>query len=69
MNWLIFTTRSRSQRSATAPAIGAISTTGKKSAKATTPSQKPDSVSCQVSQPMAMRSIHMPVSDTALPAE
>ena len=42
MAWLIFTTRSRSQRSAAAPAIGAITITGKKSANATTPSQKPE---------------------------
>ena len=68
-NWLTLTTCSRSHRSAAAPAIGAIRITGKKSANATTPSQKPDSVNCQVSQPTAIRSIHMPVSDTALPSE
>ena len=68
-NWLILTTRRRSQRSAAAPANGAIRITGKKSANATTPSQKPDSVNCQVSQPIAIRSIHMPISDTALPSE
>ena len=69
MVWLVFTTRSRSQRSAAAPANGPTSRTGKKSAKATMPSHRPDSVSCQVSQPMAMRCIHMPTSDTPLPAE
>jgi hypothetical protein len=68
-NWLVFTRLSRSRRSATAPANGAITITGKKSANATTPSQKPDSVSFQVSQPIAIRSIHMPVSENALPSE
>jgi hypothetical protein len=69
MAWLILTTRSRSQRSAAAPAIGPISSTGKKSANATMPSHRPDCVSCQVSQPMAIRCIHMPTSEIPLPAE
>ena len=69
MVWLVFTTLSRSQRSAAAPAIGPTRITGKKSAKAMTPSQKPDSVNCQVSQPMAIRCIHMPTSEMPLPAE
>ena len=69
MVWQIFTTRSRSHLSAAAPAMGPMSSTGKKSAKATIPSHKPDSVSSQVSQPIAIRCIHMPTSDTALPAE
>ena len=33
------------------------------------PSHRPDSVSCQVSQPIAIRCIHMPMRETALPAE
>jgi hypothetical protein len=69
MVWLVFTTRRRSQRSAAAPAIGPMSSTGKKSAKATIPSHKPDFVISQVSYPMAILCIHIPMRDTALPAE
>ncbi len=66
--WVILVTRSLSQRSATAPAIGPRSMVGKRSAKATRPSQAPDWVSCQVSQPVATRCIQNPTSEIELPA-
>jgi hypothetical protein len=58
---------SRSTRSATAPASGAMSMVGNRSAKAMTPSQVGDSVSSQVSQPTAMRCTQVPSWDTRLP--
>ena len=33
------------------------------------PSHRPDFVICQVSHPMAILCIHMPMRETALPAE
>ena len=45
-----------------------MKTEGKRSTKATAPSQAPDSVSFQVNQPTAMRCIQVPISETALPA-
>ncbi len=67
--WLVFTTRRRSHLSAAAPAIGPMSRTGKKSAKAIIPSHKPDFVISHVNHPMAILCIHIPMRDTALPAE
>jgi hypothetical protein len=66
--WPSLSARRRSQRSAAAPAKGPTTTVGKRSAKAMAPSQAPDSVSCQVSQPTATRCIQVPISETALPA-
>jgi hypothetical protein len=43
-------------------------TVGKRSAKAITPSQAPDCVSCQASQPVTTRCIQVPMSEIALPA-
>ena len=66
--WLVFTTCRRSQRSAAAPATGPTRMTGKKSANAMMPSQSPEWVICQVSQPTEIRCIQVPISETALPA-
>ena len=66
--WLVLTTRRRSQRSAAAPAIGPTSITGQKSANAMTPSQRPEWVICQVSQPTEMRCIQVPMREMAFPA-
>lgn len=66
--WLVLTTCRRSQRSAAAPAIGPTSMTGKKSANETMPSQRPEWVNCQVSQPIEIRCIQVPISETAFPA-
>ena len=60
--------RSRSTRSAMAPPSGPKKTEGKRSAKATSPSQACECVSSQVSQPTPMRCIQVPTSDTELPA-
>ena len=69
MVWLVLTTRRRSHRSAAAPAIGPMRSTGKKSAKAMIPSHRPDFVISQVSHPIAILCIHIPIKDTAFPAE
>ena len=47
--------------------MGPTTTTGKKSQNDRMPSQKPEPVSCQASQPMAIRCIHIPTSETPLP--
>ena len=57
----------RSRRSASAPASGLRKTTGKNSAIETMPSQVPEWVKVQVSQPTATRCIQTPISETALP--
>ena len=59
--------RSRSKRSANTPPRGPMKTAGSRSAQATRPSQKPDWVKSQVSQPTAVRCIQVPISETALP--
>ena len=51
---------SRSMRSATTPASGERKTVGNNSAKAIIPSQVPDSVSSQTSQPVATRCSQVP---------
>ena len=51
----------RLTRSATTPAIGVKITVGKRSAKATTPNQKPELVNSQVNQPMVSRWPQMPI--------
>ena len=55
--------RRRSNRSASAPASGLRMTVGNRSAKAIRPSQVPDLVSCQASQPTATRCSHVPISE------
>ena len=57
----------RSRRSARAPASGLRKTTGKNSAIETMPSQVPEWVKVQASQPTATRCIQTPISETALP--
>ena len=57
----------RSRRSARAPASGLKNTTGKNSAIDSMPSQAPEWVRVQASQPTATRCIHTPVSETAFP--
>ncbi len=57
----------RSRRSARAPASGLRNTTGKNSAIDIMPSQVPEWVSVQASQPTDTRCIQMPINDTALP--
>src|SRR5690606_9558547 len=59
--WLHMVRRSRSARSATAPAMGLTTTAGARSQKATRPTQKALPVSSQASQDTAMRCIHSPV--------
>ncbi len=56
-----------SWRSTTAPAMGATKVEGKNSAKDMMPSQAPEWVSCQVTQPTAIRCIQVPMSETKLP--
>ena len=68
MDWASMMMRIRSNLSASTPPIGPMMMDGARSAKATAPSQKPDSVRFQVSQPTAIRCIHKPMSDTELPA-
>ena len=58
----------RSKRSASAPTTGATIIVGMNSAAATAPSQAADPVSSHVSQPTATRCIHVPITDTKLPA-
>ncbi|MFX4220594.1 MAG: hypothetical protein ACMVO3_06170 [Thalassobaculum sp.] len=58
----------RSSRSAATPPIKPISTEGKRSAKATAPSQEAEWVSSQVNQPIATRCTHIPISEMPLPA-
>src|SRR3546814_18724762 len=57
----------RSTRSAIAPPRGPAKIEGKNSAAAISPSQAPDSVSSQVSQPTAPRWIQVPISEKTLP--
>ena len=57
----------RSRRSARTPANGLKNRTGRKSASETRPSQVPEWVSVQASQPTAIRCIHQPTSEIALP--
>ena len=66
--WVMAMTLRRLIRSATAPPMGPMKTEGNRSANATAPSQPPDSVNSQVSQPTAMRCIQVPTSETELPA-
>ena len=56
-----------SQRSAATPAKGAITTAGNRSANAITPSQVVEPVSSQVSQPVAILCVQVPISDTQFP--
>ena len=65
--WVIRMMPTRSRRSARAPASGLKKTTGKNSAIDMTPSQVPEWVKVQASQPTATRCIQMPTSETALP--
>jgi hypothetical protein len=55
-------------RSTTVPATSPRAIIGAASAMAMPPSQAVASVSCQVSQPMAMRCTHTPTLDVAMPA-
>ena len=55
--------RTRSMRSATAPAIGLNTTAGARSQKATMPTQKALPVISQASQEMAMRCTQSPVQE------
>ncbi len=57
----------RSRRSASTPASGLKTNTGRKSASETSPSQVPEWVSVQVSQPTATRCSHQPISEMPLP--
>ena len=50
------------------PPIGLRTIDGHRSQKATMPSHVADSVSCQVSQPMATFCTQLPMSETASPA-
>jgi len=59
--------RTRSRRSASTPAKGARNKTGRKSASEINPSQAPEWVKLQVSQPTATRSSHQPISEMLLP--
>jgi hypothetical protein len=59
--------RTRSIRSATAPAMGEITTDGARLQKAMMATQRAECVSCQASQSVAMRWTHEPVQQTMLP--
>lgn len=65
--WVRKQMRFGSPRSAMTPPIGLRMTAGNRSAKATMPSQVADSVNCQVSQPMAIRCVQLPISETKSP--
>jgi len=48
--------------------VGVMTTVGKRSANASNPSQVPDWVNSQVSQPSAMRCVQPPTSERAAPS-
>src|SRR5262249_37543473 len=66
--WVIRITQMRSRRSASAPAMGLRNTTGARSATATSPSQVPEWVSCQASQPTVTRCSQVPIREMAFPS-
>jgi len=59
--------RLRSTRSAMAPPMGPSSSAGARSANTMMPSQVPERVNSQVSQPTATRCTHSPTRLSALP--
>ena len=67
INWVIVVNRTRSSRSATAPAKGETIIDGPRLQNAMVPTQSGEWVSCQASQSVATRCIHNPVQATALP--
>jgi hypothetical protein len=66
-NWLAMVRRTRSTRSATAPAIGEMMTDGARLQNAMIATQRAEWVNCHASQSVAMRWIHDPVQHTMLP--
>ena len=66
--WASLMTFATSQRSVIAPATGAKMTTGNMSAKAMMPSQAPEPVNSQVSQPTPTLRIQKPIREMMLPA-
>ena len=67
IHWVMRIVQTRSRRSASTPAKGARNRTGRKSASEINPSQAPEWVKVQVSQPTATRSSHQPISEMLLP--
>ena len=66
-NWLAIVSRTRSIRSATAPAMGEITTDGARLQNAMIATHSAEWVSSHASQSVAMRWIHDPVQHTMLP--
>ncbi len=66
-SWVMRMMPTRSRRSASTPASGLRNSTGRKSASETSPSQVPEWVSVQASQPTATRCSHQPISEMPLP--
>ena len=66
-SWVMLVSRTRSSRSATAPANGETMIDGPRLQNAMVPTQSGEWVSCQASQSVATRCIHNPVQATALP--
>ena len=66
-NWLAIVRRTRSTRSATAPAIGEITTDGARLQNAMIETHSAECVSSHASQSVAIRWIHDPVQHTMLP--
>ncbi len=66
-SWVIRMMLTRSARSASTPANGLRNSTGRKSASDTSPSQVPECVKVQASQPTATRCSHQPISEMPLP--